>query len=158
AKDLFRLERFDQERRAGLLPDPGAEPGDRVRAAAGRPRSHSHDLSRSDERLRREAGRAVEVTKSSRRIVAAPGVLALAIGLTLSARVEAHRLDEYLQATLVTVGEDRVDLQIDLTPGVSVARQVLEWIDTDRNGEISTSEADRYASDVVGSIVLKVDG
>jgi hypothetical protein len=69
----------------------------------------------------------------------------------------AHRLDEYLQATRIAVDDDRVDLDLDLTPGTAVARQVFGWIDTDRNGEISTEEGDAYASGVLGAIRLDVD-
>jgi nickel/cobalt transporter (NicO) family protein len=70
----------------------------------------------------------------------------------------AHRLDEYLQATRVSIDVDRVGLEIDLTPGVSVAPQVLAWIDVDRNGEISPDEGEAYARQVIGSIGLFVDG
>ena len=37
----------------------------------------------------------------------------------------AHRLDEYLQAALITLQKDRVQLEISLTPGVAVLPAVL---------------------------------
>ena len=48
AADLLRVERPDDERQHGVLPDPGADAGDRVRATA-QPGSHPHDLPRSDQ-------------------------------------------------------------------------------------------------------------
>src|SRR5262249_53406279 len=57
----------------------------------------------------------------------------------------AHRLDEYLQATLVSIEPNAIRLQINLTPGVAVAEPVLARIDLDRDGVISTNEAAAYA-------------
>ena len=37
----------------------------------------------------------------------------------------AHRDDQYLQATLVIIEPDEVRLQINLTPGIAVAEQVI---------------------------------
>jgi len=70
----------------------------------------------------------------------------------------AHRLDEYLQATRLSIETDRVDLEMDLTAGSSMASQVMAWIDTNRDGEISQTEGEAYARQVLGAVVLKVDG
>jgi hypothetical protein len=70
----------------------------------------------------------------------------------------AHRLDEYLQATRLSIGIARVDVEIDLTPGVSVASNVFGWIDTNRDGEISRAEGVAYAHAMLRSAVLKADG
>ncbi|MFL6278652.1 MAG: hypothetical protein ACJ731_00935 [Vicinamibacterales bacterium] len=70
----------------------------------------------------------------------------------------AHRLDEYLQATRVAIERDRVDIDIDLTPGVSIARQVTAWIDVNHDGEISAVESLTYARQVLSSLVLSIDG
>jgi len=80
-----------------------------------------------------------------------------AVWLIWSAAANAHRLDEYLQVTRIAVDRERVDLDIDLTPGVAVARQVFGWIDSDRNGEISAEEGDVYAAGVLAAIRLDVD-
>lgn len=72
--------------------------------------------------------------------------------------VGAHRLDEYLQATRVSIGVDRVSLDIDLTPGVSVASRVFGWMDTNRDGEISATESEAYARRILSAVVLSVDG
>ncbi len=72
--------------------------------------------------------------------------LALLFGLlALPASIQAHRLDEYLQATLVTIEPNGIRLQINLTPGVAVAEKVLAQIDRDGNGLISTNETAAYA-------------
>lgn len=70
----------------------------------------------------------------------------------------AHRLDEYLQATRLSIDIDRVSLELDLTPGVRVASRVIGWIDTNGDGEISTAENEAYARQILSAVVLSVDG
>jgi hypothetical protein len=72
--------------------------------------------------------------------------------------VFAHRLDEYLQATLVTIEPGEVRLQMNLTPGVSVAEQVLGLIDRDHNGMISTNETAAYAELLKRDLTVRLDG
>lgn len=72
--------------------------------------------------------------------------------------VSAHRLDEYLQATMIEVGKDRVHVQMYLTPGVAVFPAVLAAIDTDRDGAISAAEQRAYADRVLGDLSLTIDG
>jgi hypothetical protein len=72
--------------------------------------------------------------------------------------VFAHRDDEYLQATLVTIEPSSVRLQINLTPGVAVAEQVLVQIDRDRDGAISKNEAAAYAKLLKRDLTLRIDG
>ena len=74
------------------------------------------------------------------------------------APVGAHRLDEYLQATRLSVARQQVDLEIDLTAGIAVAPAVFAMIDVDRSGEISAAEGDGYARQVLDAFVLTVDG
>jgi hypothetical protein len=69
----------------------------------------------------------------------------------------AHRLDEYLQATLVTIEPTRIKLQINLTPGVDIAEHVLTLIDRDRNGLVSTNEAALYSGMLSQDIVVRLD-
>ncbi len=83
---------------------------------------------------------------------------ALAIALAGSARVSAHRLDEYLQAARVAIDPARVEVELDLTAGVSVAERVLAEIDRDRDGRISREEAQTYAAQVLRSLALDLDG
>jgi hypothetical protein len=84
-----------------------------------------------------------------------PLLLAL---LAFPSTVFAHRDDQYLQATLVTIERSGVRLQINLTPGVAVAEQVLAQIDRDRDGAISQNEAAAYAKALKRDLTLRVDG
>ena len=70
----------------------------------------------------------------------------------------AHRLDEYLQATTISVGKDRVSAQIRLTPGVAVFPTVLSAIDANADGVISAAEERLYAHRVLRDLSLGVDG
>src|SRR5207344_1946224 len=56
--------------------------------------------------------------------------------LVCPSRVWAHRLDELLQATQVTIGEDHVVVNVYLTPGILVAPSFDRTIDRDGNGVI----------------------
>jgi hypothetical protein len=78
--------------------------------------------------------------------------------LVLSATASAHRLDEYLQAARVSLTHTRVDLEIDLTPGASVADGIIAMIDRDGDKRISPHEAERYGRDVLADVVLELDG
>ena len=82
----------------------------------------------------------------------------LGIGLGRPVPAGAHRLDEYLQATRLSIDHDRVSLEIDLTPGVSVASRVFGWADTNRDGEVSGTETEAYARRILSAVVLSVDG
>jgi hypothetical protein len=84
-----------------------------------------------------------------------PLLLAL---LALPSAVFAHRDDQYLQATLVVIEPSAVRLQINLTPGVAVAEQVIAEIDRDRDGAISQNEAAAYAKLLKRDLTLRMDG
>ena len=87
----------------------------------------------------------------------AVAVLLFLAFLTFSSTVFAHRIDEYLQATLVVIEPDRVRLQINLTPGVAVAEQVLALMDSDRDGVISTNEAAAYCESLNREFLVRLD-
>jgi hypothetical protein len=80
------------------------------------------------------------------------------LAISLADNAAAHRLDEYLQATLIGVTRGGVDLEIQLTPGVAVLPFVMAAIDQDRNGRISDREARAYAARVAREVELRVDG
>jgi hypothetical protein len=86
-----------------------------------------------------------------------PAAAAATLLCAMPAGVGAHRLDEYLQATRVAVDRDRIDLEIDLTPGVALAETIFDSIDTDRNGDISESEQLAYAEDVLAALTIELD-
>jgi hypothetical protein len=81
----------------------------------------------------------------------------LLITLAVPSIAWAHRLDEYLQATLVVVEPDRIRLQINLTPGVAVAEQVIGLMDRNHDGVISTNEAAAYSELLKGDLLLRLD-
>jgi len=90
-----------------------------------------------------------------RGLAAAAAVTAV---LLASAQAHAHRLDEYLQATRISLGLDRINLEIDLTPGVTIAGKVGTDIDTNQDNVFSTGEAEAYAQAVLASLTLSADG
>jgi hypothetical protein len=86
----------------------------------------------------------------------------LAVGvlfaISLAGDAAAHRLDEYLQATLIGVTRDGIEVEIQLTPGVAVLPVVTAVIDRDRDGRISVEEERAYAARVAREVELRVDG
>jgi HupE / UreJ protein len=83
---------------------------------------------------------------------------ALMLLLSIAAPAFAHRLDEYLQATLFSVESDALRGSMRLVPGVAVAPAVIEGIDTNGDGVISAAEQQAYAQRVLGDLTLRVDG
>lgn len=73
-------------------------------------------------------------------------------------QAQAHRLDQYLQATLFSVEQTRLTGSMRLVPGVAVAPGIIVRIDADRNGVISAAEERRYAEQVLRDLTLRVDG
>ena len=55
----------------------------------------------------------------------------------------AHRLDEYLQATILSIEPGSVQATVRLVPGVAVASPVIASIDRDHNGVLSREEQRR---------------
>jgi HupE / UreJ protein len=85
-------------------------------------------------------------------------VAAAAILLSLGADTFAHRLDEYLQATIISVERDHVQASMRLAPGVAVSSAVLASIDTNGDGVISEAEQRTYAERVLDDLSITVDG
>ena len=81
-------------------------------------------------------------------------VLAVAGGAELS----AHRTDEYLQAARLAIDEARVQIELDLTPGIALAETILADIDRNRDGSLSAEEQRAYGSLVLSALTLEVDG
>jgi hypothetical protein len=86
------------------------------------------------------------------------GVAIAGFVVVLSASPSAHRLDEYLQAARISLAPTRVELEIDLTPGASVADGIISLIDRDGDKRISPEEAAQYGRDVLADVVLELDG
>jgi hypothetical protein len=84
--------------------------------------------------------------------------VAVLLAISLSGDAAAHQLDEYLQATLIGVTRDGIDVEIQLTPGVAVLPMLMAVIDRDRDGRISVEEERVYAARVAREVELRVDG
>jgi len=69
----------------------------------------------------------------------------------------AHRVDELLQSTLLSVAPDTVTMEITITPGIEVIDSILALIDQDHDGKISETEAVVYAKRVLKSVELTLD-
>lgn len=82
----------------------------------------------------------------------------MAIVLCVAGATHAHRLDEYLQATTISVSRSEVRLDIRLAPGVQVWPRVLANIDTDKDGTLSDAELRSYAMRIGGDLALSLDG
>ena len=74
-----------------------------------------------------------------------------------SASPSAHRLDEYLQATRVSLERSQVLLEIDLTPGSSVAEGIIRLIDRDGDSSITPLEAESYGRSVLSDVLVDLD-
>jgi hypothetical protein len=81
-----------------------------------------------------------------------------AVFLALPLTTFAHRLDEYLQATLLSVQAGRVDGSMRLQPGVAVSPVVIASIDTNGDGTLSDAEQRAYAEHILSNVALSVDG
>jgi nickel/cobalt transporter (NicO) family protein len=87
------------------------------------------------------------------------GPIWLLVATLTAQEASAHPIDEYVQNTYIDLAPDTTTLQIDLTPGVLVAPEVVALIDADRDGEISEAEGEAYAKDaVLRDVSLAVDG
>jgi hypothetical protein len=88
------------------------------------------------------------------------GAAALTLILVLagSASTSAHRRDEYLQAARIAIDPDRVQIALDLTPGIAVAEEILAGIDRDGDKSISAGEARMYARALLRAVAIDVDG
>ncbi len=84
--------------------------------------------------------------------------IAAALILTLGLPGVAHRLNEYLQSTLISVEKNRVTLSMRLIPGLAVSSSVIAHIDRNRDGVITEDERQAYARTVLHDLSLSVDG
>ncbi len=87
-----------------------------------------------------------------------PIMAGVLLAMSLAQGVAAHRLDEYLQATLIGVTRNHVELEVSLTPGVAVLPAVMARIDKDADGWVSPEEEQAYVREVVRDVELRVDG
>jgi hypothetical protein len=83
--------------------------------------------------------------------------LSLAIVIAASAAVDAHRLDEYLQAARIDLRADGVAIELALTPGAAIAAAIATTIDRDGDGMMSSDEQRAYAREVVRGLRATLD-
>jgi hypothetical protein len=85
--------------------------------------------------------------------------LAIAVAIFFSLRVPAgaHRLDEYLQAAILSVEKDRIQAFLRLVPGVAVSSAVIASVDSNGDGILSDTERHAYAERVLRDLSLSVD-
>jgi hypothetical protein len=89
--------------------------------------------------------------------VRALGAAIIVVGV-LGGDASAHRLDEYLQATRVSFARDRLAIDVDLTPGISIASSVIAMLDTNADGAVAPAEADGYGRAVLSDLRISLDG
>ncbi len=84
-------------------------------------------------------------------------VVAIA-ALVVAGGASAHRLDDVLQATMLTIGADRIDATIRPVPGQAVASSAIGDIDADGDGAFSPDEQRAFAVRVVDDVAVAIDG
>jgi hypothetical protein len=80
------------------------------------------------------------------------------LALAMPDRVRAHQLDEYLQAARIAFARAGVELQVDLTPGVAVAGEIVAGLDRDGDGLVRPAEARAYGDAAIDCLELTLDG
>jgi hypothetical protein len=71
--------------------------------------------------------------------------------------VRAHRLDEFLEAARVSLEPSQVDVEMNLTPGVSMADTFIHAVDGNTDGVFSPIEQWNYATGLVRSLDVRLD-
>jgi hypothetical protein len=77
--------------------------------------------------------------------------------LSLGMPAFAHRLDEYLQAMIVSIEQGRIQASMRLIPGVAVSSAIIAAIDSNGDGVFSVAEQQTYAQEVLRDLSLSVD-
>jgi ABC-type nickel/cobalt efflux system permease component RcnA len=78
-------------------------------------------------------------------------------GLSFPDEVIAHPLDEFYQATFVTIVPNRITMRVELYTGVLIAPEIMAMIDTDRNDEISEAEGRAYVQLFLEDVIFEID-
>jgi hypothetical protein len=69
----------------------------------------------------------------------------------------AHRIDEYLQATLLSLTTDHLAATVRLIPGALVSASVIAAIDRNGDGVLSADEKRDYAQHVLDVVSIRID-
>jgi hypothetical protein len=89
---------------------------------------------------------------------AAIAIVLTSVWLLESHVVSAHRRDEFLQAARIGIAADRIELELSLTPGISIADAIGAAVDRDRDGVRSDQEQRAFVNQALGAMQLAVDG
>ncbi|MBL8205993.1 MAG: hypothetical protein JNM09_17285 [Blastocatellia bacterium] len=84
-------------------------------------------------------------------------LLCLLSTCALTITVRSHVLDQYLQVAQIALATEGVQIELRLIPGVQVAERVSRLIDTDSDGQITTTEEQAYAQRVLQDIQLSLN-
>lgn len=76
----------------------------------------------------------------------------------LQSTTSAHPLDEFYQATFITLASNRVNLIVEQYPGILVAPKITALIDTNGDELISEAERQTYVSLFLTDVTFEVDG
>ncbi len=82
----------------------------------------------------------------------------LIAALALAVGASAHNLDEYLQAALIGLSQDRVEISLRMTPGPAVYNAFAALADRDGDGRFAANELSDYAARVNKDLHLDLDG
>lgn len=75
-----------------------------------------------------------------------------------AAPAAAHTADELLQQAYLTPTASRLEIQLDLTPGVLVAPAFARTVDTDGDGKFGSAETAAHVRRVASALEVRVDG
>lgn len=70
----------------------------------------------------------------------------------------AHPVDEVVQGAYLTLLPGQLRLEVDITAGSAVVREIIKSLDTDADRNITTEEARAYAQRVLDQSTLALDG
>ena len=86
------------------------------------------------------------------------GLAAAIVLLVIGTNADAYRIDEYLQATMLAIGVDRIDASMRLVPGAAIASSIIATIDADADGAFSGPEQRAYADRLLDDLSITIDG
>jgi len=76
----------------------------------------------------------------------------------LSGGAGAHPVDEMVQGAYLTLTPGAVQLELDLTPGSKVAEPLINALDPNADGKVTTAEARVFAGRVLAQSTLTING
>jgi hypothetical protein len=82
----------------------------------------------------------------------------LVLGFLCTPQAEAHRTHGLLQASLVEILPSQVGVEVTLVPGMDIARNIKNLLDTDDDGIFSDSESAHWSTLFMARQSVTVDG